>query len=769
MSSKDSTELLSADRPITSKSADLLGRAPFAEALAATIEGWTQGDSLVIGLYGPWGSGKSSVKNMVLESLQRRQEDLRVTHVEFNPWQWAAQEQLDEAFFREIGVALGRVDKTAEGKKRVAKWRAYSAYLHAAGIALSGFRNVIATLLAALGLVGLSSLTQSGWVRVAAVVIGSVALLLAGLLTAGGSFAKSWAAALAASAEQKARGLAEVKVELAGLLQKLKRPLLVVMDDVDRLSVEQVRLLFQLVKANADFPNLVYLLLFHRDVVEKSLSANGPMCGPEFVEKIVQVGFDVPRVDQARLAKVLFPSLDRLLEQEAVSKHFSQQRWGNLYIPGLRPYFESLRDVYRFLSVLAFHIGLFREGGSFEVNPIDLIGMEALRLFEPGVYQALGAAKQPLTQPESRVMGGRDTSEGTRKTIEGLVEQAPEDRRPQVREIIKQLFPSVEWVFGGSHYGASSTDQWFRELRVCHPDVFDRYFQLSIGERDLSQADLDRSLALAGDRASLVAELRLLNERGLLAVALDRLEAYKQKIPLEHASAFVTAMFDIGDELPEEGPGFFEIGPDMHAIRIIHWFLKQENDATVRAEILRRAMEETTGLYLPVEMTSIEGSKPEGEQDRDSFLVSEEDVSELQRICVAKIQTAAGDGRLAKHRKLAYILYRWREWTSAEEVGMWAEKLIETDAGLLDFLGGFVQPVTSYGIGDYVAQTRWRIRLTDLENFVPIGVLESRRSTLGMEGLTDDQRRSVEAFDKAVDRRRQGKSDDGWRTSLDDE
>src|SRR3972149_4130714 len=111
----------SADRPVTSYKEDLLGRSGFAESLASAIKDWAGNDSLVITLYGPWGSGKSSIKNMVLEFLHASKEDCPYVE-EFNPWQWSGQEQLAEAFFREIGTVLGRADKT-KGKKRAAKWR----------------------------------------------------------------------------------------------------------------------------------------------------------------------------------------------------------------------------------------------------------------------------------------------------------------------------------------------------------------------------------------------------------------------------------------------------------------------------------------------------------------------------------------------------------------------------------------------------------------------------------------------------------------------
>ncbi|MBI3304354.1 MAG: AAA family ATPase, partial [Deltaproteobacteria bacterium] len=593
MTNETTKHPFSADRPIISRTEDLLGRSEFVQSLAAAINGWKGNDSLVIALYGPWGSGKSSIKNMLLESLRESKKDCPLI-IEFNPWQWAGQEQLAGAFFHEIGVALGKSDTSKEGKKRAAKWRAYGSYL-TLGASLA---KPLKTVLPLLGIPGsniLDTLTK--------------ALEQSSKVTHEGS------AALAAQAEASNRNLSEVKQDLSNSLKTLKKPILIVMDDVDRLSTDEIKLLFQLVKANADFPNLIYLLLFQRNIVEKSLEAIAPITGRDFLEKIVQVGFDIPRIQRTRLEKVLFAALNELLVDEKVRQRFDQQRWGNLLIPGLRPYFETLRDVHRFLATLSFQVARFRESGSFEVNPIDLIALEVLRVFEPEVYQRLPEAKSTLTEHRDHGLRAHGAEDETRRLVESIVNEAPEPSRSQVREILKQLFPPAEWAFGGSHYGSGFEEQWFRDLRVCHPNVFDRYFHLTIPEGDISQADLDQLLSLVDDREGLVTEFRALNKRGLLGVALDRLEAYKEKIDLQHAVPFITALFDIGDELPDEPAGFFSIGPDVHASRIIHWYLKQEKDSGKRGQILKEAMKATTGLYLAVRKTSIEASIEERQKD----------------------------------------------------------------------------------------------------------------------------------------------------------
>ena len=51
-------------------------------------------------------------------------------------------------------------------------------------------------------------------------------------------------------AERNKQTLDEIKTELAGYLLKLEKPLLIIIDDVDRLSADEIKVLFQLVKTN---------------------------------------------------------------------------------------------------------------------------------------------------------------------------------------------------------------------------------------------------------------------------------------------------------------------------------------------------------------------------------------------------------------------------------------------------------------------------------------------------------------------------------------
>ena len=94
------------------------------------------------------------------------------------------------------------------------------------------------------------------------------------------------------AAEEAKKSLPSIKQELRealkSFLEKRNRLVLVVIDDIDRLSPDEIRLVFQMVKANADFPALVFLLLYDEKFVVSALKKFFGEDSQRFLEKIVQ-------------------------------------------------------------------------------------------------------------------------------------------------------------------------------------------------------------------------------------------------------------------------------------------------------------------------------------------------------------------------------------------------------------------------------------------------------------------------------------------------
>ncbi len=142
------------------------------------------------------GIGKSSIKNMMLEHLQRKGLDAPKV-VEFNPWQWAAQNELAEAFFREISLALVKKDQTKDAKKRAATFAAYAAYLELGKHLITGVRPLLPTVLALAGILGISAgyVERALWLKPYVKLAGVAALVLAALTGWSAEFAEKAATA----------------------------------------------------------------------------------------------------------------------------------------------------------------------------------------------------------------------------------------------------------------------------------------------------------------------------------------------------------------------------------------------------------------------------------------------------------------------------------------------------------------------------------------------------------------------------------------------
>lgn len=93
--------MYNSDRAITDLQSDLLGRASFSKHLGRAIYEYLGSDGLVIGLFGKWGTGKTSVINMALQEISAlsKNEDNKPLVVKFAPWNYSDRENLISLFF----------------------------------------------------------------------------------------------------------------------------------------------------------------------------------------------------------------------------------------------------------------------------------------------------------------------------------------------------------------------------------------------------------------------------------------------------------------------------------------------------------------------------------------------------------------------------------------------------------------------------------------------------------------------------------------------
>lgn len=351
---------LSADSPITNLTADCLGYRHFAKNIATILDNaTTREDCLVLGIHGEWGSGKTSAINLVIKELEDRQENLpqkvnflkilspfysfipdwmpkhikqRTTIIHFSPWLFSNQENLTTAFFHELEKQL---DNTWGNIK--------------------GFLKVIA----ALTLPSLEALSYLN--PTTSKLIGNTTQHLIKNL-------------------QKRPSLEQAKQALNKALKSQKRPILIIIDDIDRLPADEMRQIFRMVKAVADLPYVTYLLGFDRKIVERALEKETDLEGPQWIEKIVQGSFDLPHIIPFRIElyfwnklKTDIPDLYSQLDHDT-APYFKEY---------LFPQLKSLRQVTRLINALI--VGWLSVKDI--VNPTFFVIIESWRLFNHDLYK----------------------------------------------------------------------------------------------------------------------------------------------------------------------------------------------------------------------------------------------------------------------------------------------------------------------------------------------------------------------------------------------
>jgi predicted KAP-like P-loop ATPase len=78
----------SGDYPIQNPTEDKFNRWPFAKRIADTLRDREDPSCIVLGIYGAWGEGKTSVLNIIEAELEKSE---KVVVVRFNPWYFSSE------------------------------------------------------------------------------------------------------------------------------------------------------------------------------------------------------------------------------------------------------------------------------------------------------------------------------------------------------------------------------------------------------------------------------------------------------------------------------------------------------------------------------------------------------------------------------------------------------------------------------------------------------------------------------------------------------
>lgn len=219
-------------------------------------------------------------------------------------------------------------------------------------------------------------------------------------------------------------------------------------------------------------------------------------------------------------------------------------------------------------------------------------------------------------------------------------------------------------------------------------------------------------------------------------------------------------VFEIREDLPEEEPSAFSVGPDWTVARVAQKMLQRTQDKGVRIEMFLSALQKSTGIAIAMRIIRSE-LKSAVDAKRYDMLFESEQIGSLKTAALAKIRQTADDGLLANERDLVDILFLWLELGDASEVRQWVSGLLDTADGALLFLERFTHRSVAYVQGETQLRIRWFIPLKNVETFADLAVLQQRVQNLSRDGIRPEAKQALDAFDRAIRRRREGKPDDG--------
>ena len=717
----DDKLIISADKPIVDPKDDRFDYAPFARHLAESIVKMGSAEGFTVAIYGPWGSGKTTTLNFVSYALRQGTEAEQPIIVSFNPWLFSGRNDLIKQFFNQLIVAIGKKEGIQNSVRE----------------GLSDFAEVIAEI----------PLPYTGMAKVLAKII-----------------------------RPKPKNINQLKKNVEEALRKQEKKIIVVIDDIDRLTSEEIRQLFGVIKAVANFPNTIYLIALDKKVAIQALKTEQGTSGEEYLDKIVQVPFELPIPGRSALRTLLTEKLDSMLAGTP-AELFDQAYWGNIYLEGIDHFISTPRDVVRLTNTLFITYPSLRK----EVNAVDFIAIETIRVFLPGVYEIIRNNRDEFSGHvfSNTVSTGYDDKRLDRwKSFhDSWLDKVHEEYREPIKRLLSRLFPKCEASWGGSQYGSDFLSEWQKNRRICSPEVFPIYFRFAVPQGDISNSEMKAILEITGNAQAFGAKIEELASQKRpdgttrFKAFIQRLGDYtKSDIPLGSINPMIDVFFNFGDYLlkqEDEQRGPADISTSLET----YWILAQlldRLDQKNRYNVLRGAISKGNAVSMIVYIITLlgkaHGKYGEKEWSDDDKLISLEELEELEKIALEKIRTTAHSDSLEHYPPLmrrpllTNTLHRWKDWGDEIEVKGWIEKIIVEDEGLVQFIMVFFHKTYIQPLSDVIGKVQNRLDPKWIEPFIDPSIIVDRARILVTEKeIIEDERVALEQFITEYDIRKAGK------------
>ncbi|MBU1287910.1 MAG: KAP family NTPase [Alphaproteobacteria bacterium] len=716
---------------------DKLGYSEPAAHVADAIAHFSSPDGFVLGLEGRWGSGKSSFVNLINNSLLASDPTPEV--IRFSPWLISSHDGLLVELFRELASAASRIDlKPAADKARPTLTEKMRLRIGFHKDRREVERQQLTNRLQKFS----DHLNRLGALATVAEAFGTPwAGLAARGLRSSGSASDLWKAR--ASLERQKDNL---KVELS----RLSRKIVIFVDDLDRLAPREAGEVVRLVRAVADFPNVVYVLCYSREILGNSLKKAYGLeeDGAAYIDKIVQVSFSVPKPEDFDLRRMLRHELSTLFpgslsgDNERKSDDRERRLSRSIDMEGGRS-LSSPRDVVRAINAMILYAAPLID----KVDLSDMVWLQLIRIRNLRLYEWIEKYANSwavISQGAHLTDSGK---EAARRELGEILADEKRDDDDAMYELAN-ILPGIQKDYSIRSEGG---DQWqlycgvddqrlgllISEKRIGSPDHFRFYFALSKPKGAIEDGDFEELVATtktdpaaASERLSAMAFVKR-SQGGVLAESfVDRLALSADKIPAESLRGIIMALASTMDLVAKQS-GRGDWG------RYWVWVTANKifKSALLKVPTLEReqlidnvfSRGKAIGWLTRILRDELfsHGRTGDRRQPEDGCMFSESELDLVVSRLTERYTNFTIDD-LSEVPDAAQVLYAWLQSGPAgkADVNSWVRMETESDVGLLALL----EVLRSWAATNDVVH--YPLRASSVSTFMDLDVVNSRLSAI---------------------------------------
>ena len=677
-----------ADKPIKTEEEDLLGRSFFSKQLAKALYECDASDGLVIGLFGEWGSGKTSVLNMTMNEIKNMGEESKNKPliVTFSPWNYSDKDNLISLFFRNL---INNLDTPSNNKIK-----------RKIGKVLTDYADCLDAL---------SVLSPLGGIL--------VNILKPIIKTQGTNL-------------MEVPNLDSTKEKLETILKESNQKIIVVIDDIDRLTNSQIRDIFHLAKQVGNFPNIVYILSMDREIVCRALKEIHNIDGHEYLEKIIQIPFEIPKISKNKVHKYLFNQLDKIINDTSNDTIIDNSYWGRVFVNCVSPYIDNLRDINRLTNIFKFKYRALYQ----EVIVEDMIGITTLEVLEPKLYKWIYNNKDILCNGSNYKIF--KTNEGAIEYRNRYYDEFTEMGISSGKSIrcVSTMFPVFAKTINEYQSIYQSNEDSKKKMRICDDEKFNIYFRYDLDSVEVSRSTIEDCIC-SFDEKELVGTIDEINEKGNIIYFLEEVLSLIDDIPCERinliASVILSAQWKFKGETDAR---LFTITAYVLAIDLVEELLHRIRIEQERFELLYSILNDMDKNRVGAIAIILDRVKLFYEENQERVeakaLISFEQLQELENMYMLNIRGVIETELISNIVEFRFAFFLW-EKLSKEETLEYFNKIARSNINILKFISALA--TRWHGTGE----KGWRIEASDYEEYIPKDEVYNKIKNLNKSDLSE--------------------------------